>query len=52
MDTKNLSFCQIRWDQKLFWYHFQIDYCQEKANTVADTLSRSPQKSQTKEEIL
>ena len=27
IDTKNLSFRQVRWAQELFCYHFQIDYC-------------------------
>ena len=40
MDIKSLSFCQICWAQKLLKYHFQIDYCQGKANRAADTLSR------------
>ena len=26
MDTKNLSFRQVQWAQKLSKYHFQIDY--------------------------
>lgn len=26
MDTKNLSFGQISWAQKLFWYYFRINY--------------------------
>ena len=26
MDIKSLSFCQVRWTQKLFCYHFWIDY--------------------------
>ncbi len=26
MDTKNLSFRQVRWAQKLLKYHFRIDY--------------------------
>ena len=27
MDTKNLSFCQVRWTQELSRYYFWIDYC-------------------------
>ena len=27
MDTKSLSFCQVRWAQELSKYHFRIDYC-------------------------
>ena len=38
MDTKSLSFRQVHWVQKLFQYHFQIDYCQSKANAVTDAL--------------
>ena len=38
MDTKNLSFCQVKWAQKLFKYYFQINYCQGKANKAADAL--------------
>ena len=36
MDTKSLSFRQVCWAQKLSYYHFQIDYCQDKANEAAD----------------
>ena len=52
MDTKNLSFCQVCWAQKLFSYHFQINYCQEKANVAADTLSCFLQRSQAEEKML
>ena len=45
MDTKNLSFGQVCWAQKLFWYHFQINYCQGKANAAADALSQFLQRS-------
>ena len=40
MDTKSLSSRQVRWGQKLSCYHFQINYCQSKANGAADVLSR------------
>ena len=30
MDTKNLSFRQVRWAQKLSKYYFRINYCQSK----------------------
>ena len=40
MVIKSLSSCLVRWAQELSWYHFQIDYCQDKANNVADALSR------------
>ena len=52
MDTKNLSSKQVRWAQKLSRYHFQIDYCQGKANGAADALSRFPQRNQAKEDEL
>ena len=45
MDTKSLSSKQVRWAQELFCYHFQINYCQGKANKAADALSRYPQRS-------
>ena len=38
--------------QKLSRYYFQIDYCQDKANKAANTLSRYPQQSVEEEEIL
>ena len=37
-DTKSLSSKQVCWAQELFCYHFQIDYCQGKANGSADAL--------------
>ena len=46
IDTKSLSSRQIRWAQELSQYHFQIDYCHDKANAAADTLSKFLQKSQ------
>ncbi len=39
MDTKNLSFRQVRWAQKLSMYYFQIDYQQGNANRAVDALS-------------
>ena len=39
MDTKSLSSKQVQWVQKLSRYHIQINYCQNKANGAADTLS-------------
>ena len=42
MDTKSLSSRQVRGAQELSWYHFQIDYCQGKANAAANALSRFP----------
>ena len=52
MDTKSLSSRQVYWAQELFYYHFQIDYCQNKANTTADALSQFLQKSQNEEDEL
>ena len=52
MDTKSLSFRQVRWAQELFRYHFRIDYRQGKANAAADALSRFPQRSQDEEDEL
>ena len=52
MDTKSLSCRQVRWAQELSRYHFQINYCQGKANAVADALSRFPQRSQDEEKEL
>ena len=52
MDMKSLSFRQVRWAQKLSRYHFQIDYCQSKANAAADALSRFSQRNQNEEDEL
>ena len=52
IDTKSLSSRQVRWAQELSRYHFQIDYCQGKANAAADALSRFPQRSQDEENEL
>ena len=52
MDTKSLSFRQVRWAKELSRYHFRIDYRQSKANAAADALSRFPQRSSHKEETL
>lgn len=49
---KNLSFHQVWWAQKLFCYHFQIDYHQSKANKAGDALLRFFSKSQNKKEDL
>ena len=49
IDTKNLSSCQVRWVQELSCYHFQIDYCQGKANRAADALSRFSRRDNKKE---
>ena len=49
MNIKSLSFFQVRYAQKLFRYHFHIDYCQNKTNGAADALFRYPQRSQSKE---
>ena len=52
VDTKSLSSRQVRWAQKLFRYHFRIDYRQGKANGAADALSRFPQRNLEEEEKL
>ena len=36
---------QVYWAQKLSKYHFQIDYCQNKANRAANALSQYPQQN-------
>ena len=51
MDTKNLSSQQVCWAQKLFQYHFQINYYQGKVNTAANALSRFLQKFLQKSQI-
>ena len=52
MDTKSLSFRQVRWAQELSCYHFRINYRQGKANVAADALLRFPQQSQDEEDEL
>ena len=52
MNTKSLSFFQVCWAQELSQYHFQIDYCQRKANTAVDAVFRFSQRSQAKEKTL
>ena len=52
MDTKSLSSKQVRWAQKLFQYHLQIDYCQNKAIAATDALSKFPQRSQDEKKEL
>ena len=52
MDTKSLSSRQVHWAQKLFRYHFRIDYWQGKANGAADALSQYPQQNAEEEAIL
>ena len=52
METKSLSFRQVRWAQELSRYHFRIDYCQGKANGAADALSQYPERSTEEEETL
>ena len=52
MDTKSLSFRQVRWAQELSQYHFQNDYYQGKANATINALFRFPQKSQDEENEL
>ena len=52
MNTKSLSSRQVRWAQKLSYYHFRIDYYQGKANGVANALSQYPQQSAEEENTL
>ena len=52
MDTKSLSFKQVYWARELSYYHFQIDYCQSKANGAADTLSQYLPQSTEEEKTL
>ena len=52
MDKKSLNSRQDCWAQELSRYYFWIDYCQGKANAVADTLSKFLQKSQDKKKEL
>ena len=52
IETKSLSSRQVRWAQELSRYHFQIDYCQGKANGATNGLSRYPQQSVEEEETL
>ena len=52
IDTKSLSSRHVRWTQELSRYHFQIDYQQSKANSVADALFYYLQQSAKEEENL
>ena len=52
INTKSLSSRQVCWAQEFSQYHFQIDYCQGKANAATDALSRFPQRSQNKKKEL
>ena len=52
MNTKSLSFRQVRWAQELPRYHFRIDYRQGKANRAADALSRFSQRNKDDKEKL
>ena len=52
MNTKSLSSCQVCRAQELFCYHFQIDYCQDKANGTADAFFGFFQRSLNKKEKL
>ena len=40
IDTKSFSFRQVCLAQELSYYHFQINYCQDKTNGAADALSQ------------
>lgn len=50
MDTKSLSSRQMHLAQELFWYYFQIDYRQSKANAAADALLHFSPRNQSKED--
>ena len=52
MNTKSLSFRQVRSVLKLSWYYFQIHYHQGKANLVVDALLHFHQRSQSEEKEL
>ena len=52
IDTKSLSFCQVKQAQELLKYYFQINYCQNKANRAADALSHFSRRSLNKEKKL
>ena len=52
MDIKSLSSRQVCWGQKLFRYHFWIDFHQGKANRAANALSRYFQQSVVEEKTL
>ena len=52
MDTKSLSSRQVRWAQRLSWYHFYIDYQHRKANVAADALFSFPYRSKDEEAAL
>ena len=52
IDTKSLSSRQVRWAQKLSYYHFWKDYCQSKANGAVDALSWYSQQSAEEKETL
>ena len=52
MDMKSLSSRQVRWAQKLYCYHFRINYRQGKANRATDALFRYLQQSAEEEKTL
>ena len=52
MDTKSLRSREVHWAQKLFRYHFWINYYQGKANGVADTLFYFLQRNKNEEKKL
>ena len=51
MNTKSISSRQVRWAQKLSYYHFWIDYHKGKANGAANALSQYPQQNTEEEDI-
>ena len=52
LNIKNLTSRQVCLAQKLFCYHFWINYCQGKANGAVDILFRYSQQSAEEEENL
>ena len=52
MEIKSLSSKHVRWAQELSHYHFQIDYCQGKANGADNVLSQYLQQSAEEEKTL
>ena len=52
MNTKSLSFKQVRWAQEISRYHFEINYRQGKPNAAVDALLRFLQKSQDEKDKL
>lgn len=52
INIQNRSLRQVCWAQKLWKYHWCIDYPQGKANTTADVLSKYPKRNTKKKNTL